>query len=124
MTVNENYYKPIGFVKESSYYSMKRLKRKDVLLLATKLIEKIADPGNAKDYYNSYLKTKNTKLVKRSKIFIQQLKAIENRNIIGIKSVIIEHPKTSHKLSKTIWQAEKISQVGSGKSSNRLLYSE
>ena len=47
MTVNklidfvfENYYKQIGFVKERSYYSMERLKRKILLLLATKLIEK------------------------------------------------------------------------------------
>ena len=47
MTVNElrdfifeNCYKQIGFVKESSYYSMKHLKGKDLLLLATKLIEK------------------------------------------------------------------------------------
>ena len=44
MTVNEvrnfifeNYYKRIGFVKEISYYSMKRLKRKNLLWLATKL---------------------------------------------------------------------------------------
>ena len=36
----ENYYKRIGFSKERSYYSMKRLKRKDLLLLAKKLIEK------------------------------------------------------------------------------------
>ena len=47
----ENYYKGIGFVKESSYYSMKRLKRKDLLLLATKLIKKIAYPCNAKEHY-------------------------------------------------------------------------
>ena len=40
----ESYYKRIGFVKESSYYSIKRLKRKVLLLLVTKLIEKIADP--------------------------------------------------------------------------------
>ena len=47
MTINElrdfifeNYYERFGFVKESSYYSMKILKRKDLLLLANKLIEK------------------------------------------------------------------------------------
>ena len=34
----ENYYKRIGFSKESSYYSMKRLKKKDLWLLANKLI--------------------------------------------------------------------------------------
>ena len=46
MTVNEprgftfaNCYKRIGFVKESSYYSQRQ--RKDLLLLATKLIEKL-----------------------------------------------------------------------------------
>ena len=36
----ENYYKRSGFSKENSYYSMKRLKRKDLLLLAKKLSEK------------------------------------------------------------------------------------
>ena len=44
----EKYYKGIGFVKESSSFSMKRLKRKDFLLLSTKVIEKIADSTNAK----------------------------------------------------------------------------
>ena len=45
--VFENYYKRIGFYKENSYYSIKRLKKKDLLLLAKKLIEKIPDPHNA-----------------------------------------------------------------------------
>ena len=39
---------------------------KKLLLLASKLIEKKTDPANAKEYYNSYLKGKNAKLVKRS----------------------------------------------------------
>ena len=39
---------------------------KKLLLLASKLIKKITDPVNAKEYYNSYLNDKNTKLVKRS----------------------------------------------------------
>ena len=59
----ENYYKRIGFAKERTYYSMKRLKKKDLLLLATKLIEKIPDPHNAKEHYQSFVK-KNTKSVK------------------------------------------------------------
>ena len=50
-SIFENYYKLIGFVKERSYYSMKRLKRNHLLLLATKLIEKIPDPCNAKEHY-------------------------------------------------------------------------
>ena len=36
-------------------------KKKDLLLLATKLIDLIADPTNAKEYYNSYLKKKKYK---------------------------------------------------------------
>ena len=105
----ENYYKQIRFVKESSYYSVKRLEKKHLLLLATKLIEKMADPSNAKEYYDSYLKRKNTGLIKRSKIITHQLKAIENPNIVDIKLVIIEHLETSRKLSKTMGQAEKVS---------------
>ena len=45
MSVNEiidfafqNYYKRIRFSTENSYYSMKRLKKKDLLLLPNKLI--------------------------------------------------------------------------------------
>ena len=36
----ENYYKQFGLYKKNSYYSMNHLKRKDLLLLANKLIEK------------------------------------------------------------------------------------
>ena len=36
----ENYYKRIGFSKEGSYYSLKSFKRKNVLFLANKFIEK------------------------------------------------------------------------------------
>ena len=93
-------------------------------MFATKLTEKNPDPSNAKEYYPSYLMNKNTKFVKRSRIITQQLKTSENANIVDIKSVIIEHPKTSCKLSKTIRQAEKVSHVGSSKSSNSPLDSE
>ena len=36
----KNYYKRIGFVKERRYYPINRLNRKDLSLLATKLIKK------------------------------------------------------------------------------------
>ena len=62
--VFENYYKRIGFSKEKSYCSMKLLK-KDLLLLANKLIEKIPDPRNAKEHYQSFIRKKNTKSVKQ-----------------------------------------------------------
>ena len=54
---------------------MKRLKRKDLLLLSIKLIEKRADHSNAKENYNSYL-MRNTNMVKGSKIITQQLNLI------------------------------------------------
>ena len=56
---------------------------------------------------------------------IQQQKSLENSNIVDVKSASIEYPKTSHKLSKTTWQAEKVSQVsGAEKVSTSALYSE
>ena len=57
----ENYYKQNGFSKENSCYSMQSLKRKDLLLLAKKLIEKIGDPRNAKQHYQSFIRRKNRK---------------------------------------------------------------
>ena len=56
----------------------------------------------------SYLKNKTEKLVNGSNIISQQLKAIENPNIIDIKSVTMERPKTFHNLYKTIRQTKKI----------------
>ena len=42
---------------------MKHLK-KDLLLLANKLIGKIPDPRNAKEHYESFVRKTNTKSVK------------------------------------------------------------
>ena len=61
------------------------------------------------------MRRKDTKSLKRSKITTQQLKAMERPNIVGIKSDIIEHPKTSPKLSKIIRKNENVSLVGSDK---------
>ena len=46
------------------------------------------------------------------KIITQQSRTLENPNIFGIKS---EHLKISHKLSKAIRLAEKVSKAGDGK---------
>ena len=48
----------LGFSMEDSCYSMKRLKRKYLLLLANKFIEKAHDPRNAKEYFESFLRKK------------------------------------------------------------------
>ena len=87
---------------------MKLLEKKDLLLLANKLIEKIPDPRDAKEHYQLFVRKKNTKSVKQSKITTYKPKTFENPGIVDIKSIIIKHPKTLHKLSRTIRQAEKV----------------
>ena len=98
----ENYYIRIGLFKQNSYYLIKRLKKKDLLLLANKLIEKITDPRNVKEHYQPFIRKKNTKSVKQLKIITYHPKTFENPNIVDMKSIIIEHFGTSHKLCNTI----------------------
>ena len=80
---------------------MKRLRKKDLLLLANKLIEKIPDPHNAKEYYQSYIWKKNRKSVKQSQIVTCQAKTFENLNPVDIKAVVTEHPE--HLQLKVSW---------------------
>ena len=49
---------------ENSYYLVKRLERKDLLLLANKLIEKIPYLRNPKKHYQSFLRKKSSKISK------------------------------------------------------------
>ena len=42
------------------------LKKKDLLLLANKLIEKLPDPHNAKGHYQSFIRKRNTKSVNKN----------------------------------------------------------
>ena len=88
-----------------------------MLLLSNKLIEKILDPCNAKEHYQSSIRKKNLNSVKESEIITYHAKTFENPNFVDIKLVIIEHPKTLHKLYKTVRQAEKVG-------TNSLLYSD
>ena len=74
--------------------------KKDLLLRANKLIEKIPDSCYAKEHYQSFLRKKSTKSVKHREIITYQARSFENPNIVYIKSFITEHPTTSHKLSR------------------------
>ena len=66
---------------------MKHQTKNNLHLFETNLTKKkIRNSSNAKEYYQSYLKRKNTKPVKPSRIITQQLKAAENPNILNIKS--------------------------------------
>ena len=81
---------------------MKLLKKKDLLLLANKLIEEILDPCNAKEYYQSIIKKKNKKSANETEIIFYQTKAFEHPKIVGIKSIITELSKSSYELPKNI----------------------
>ena len=73
------------------------VRKKDLLSFATNLIGKeyliLVTPKNIVNFVLREKSTKNS----------------ENPNIVDIKSVFIEHLKTSRKLPKTIKQAEKAS---------------
>ena len=65
------------------------------------LVNKLPDSCNGKEHYQSSIGKKNRKSVKQSEIITYQSKTLENSNIFGINSIIREHRKTLHKLSKT-----------------------
>ena len=75
------------------------------MLLANKLIEKIPDSRSVKEHYQSFLGKNNRKSVKQSEIITYELNTFD---IVDVKLVITEHPKTSHKLSKTIDNDKKV----------------
>ena len=89
----EKYYKQIGFYKKDSYYSMEGLNKKGLLLIANKLIKNIPDLRNAKGHYKLF--------IKQSEIITYQPRSFQNPNLVNIRLIITEHPKTSHKLFKT-----------------------
>ena len=107
LQIFENYCKRIVFFKESSYYSVKSSKKKDILLLARKLIETVRDALNAKEHYQSSMTKKNRKSVKQSEIITYQPKTFKNPNTVDIKSVITEHPKTSNNYQRLYERVKK-----------------
>ena len=115
----KNNYERIGFSNENSCYSTKRLKRKNLLFLPKKLIEKIPDACNAKKHYQSFLRKKKRKSVIQSEIITYQPKTF---NTVDTKSVITENQKTSYDLSKTIRQAEKVGSYSSLYSDTRVKF--
>ena len=71
----------MDFIKKTLFNE--ESEKKDLLLFAIKLTEKIIDPRNAKEHYQSFIRKKSTKLVKESKIIIQQPKTFENLIIVN-----------------------------------------
>ena len=56
----------------------------------------------------NHLLEKNTKTVKQLKMITYQPNTFENPSIVNIESVIINHPKISHKSWKIISPTEKV----------------
>ena len=66
------------------------------------------DYWNAKEHYQWFIRKEFTKSAKQSDIITDQPKIFENWNIVDIKSVITEHSKTAHKISKTTREVETV----------------
>ena len=92
---------------------MHDLNRALFIVVLKQINRKIPYPCNAKEHYQSFLKKKSRKSVKKSEIITYQPKTFKNSNIIGIKPVITEHKKTSHMLSKAVRKPEKVGSISS-----------
>ena len=77
----------LDFLRKAVIIQWNALK-KILLLLANKLIEKIPDPRNVKEHYQSFIRKKSTKSIKQWKIITYQPKTFENPKIADKKSVI------------------------------------
>ena len=80
-----------------------------MLPFSTKLIERIPDASNTKEYYQSYLRKKNKKLMNRSKIIAEQPKTMENLNIVDInqllqntQKLLINYPRLLGRLKRLV----------------------
>ena len=98
-----------------------KLQKKDLLSVETKLIEKYLILLTSKNVINLILRKRNDKTIKKN---CSKTKNYRKFKIVHIKIAIMEHPKTSQKLSKTIKETKKASHVGSGENSHSHLYSE
>ena len=75
------------------------MKKKDLLLLANKLIKKVPASRNAKEHYQSFIKKKIRKSVKQSEIIINQKLFKPQTLLINVK---INYYRTSKNLTKII----------------------
>ena len=80
------------------------IRKKNLKLFATELTKKMTWSSKMLKNTINHLKERKTQNLLNNQ---NNSSATKNPNIVNIKSVIIEHPKTSHKLSKTIWQVKK-----------------
>ena len=96
----ENYCKQIGFSKENSYYHTKKHLKKRAIVASKQ--KKYLILVMLKTIAKNFQKNKHRKSVKQSEIITYKPQTFKNTNTVDTKSVVTEHPKTSHKLTKTI----------------------
>ena len=58
------------------------------MLLANKFIEKIPNPGNGRELYQSFIRKKNTKSLKQAETITDQPKVFENSNSVDTESAL------------------------------------
>ena len=71
----ENYYKRIRFPKENVW-------KKKFFLHADKFIERIPDPCNAKEHYQSFINNENTKSVKNQNELLINQKKLKTQKLL------------------------------------------
>ena len=76
--------KELDFLRETVIIQWNAWKKKDLLLLANKLIEKISDLHNFKEHYRSFIRKNPAKSVKQLEIITYQPKTFENPNVVDI----------------------------------------
>ena len=109
----EIFWKQTRFSKENYYYSIKRLKKKDLFLLENKLIEKVSDPRYAKKLSvlfkkennkisttirNNHLSTKSFWKPKHCWYKISYYRTYEN-----IQKLHINYPRLQHKMKSKFY---------------------
>ena len=91
----------LDFLREQLLFNETFEKKKGFVVAWNQSNRKNLDLRSAKKHYESFIRKKN-KIIKTMKNNYSVTKTFENQNIVDIKSLIIKHPKTSHKLSKTV----------------------
>ena len=77
----------LDFLKKTVFIQWS-IRKKDLRLFATKLIEKIHDPQNDKEHYQSIIRNKNTKLLKQSEKITRQPKILETQTLLILNQLL------------------------------------
>ena len=100
--------KELNFIKKAVIIQWDTKKKNRFIIVHKQINRKTPDPHNADEYYQLFSRKKKRNSVKQIEIIIYQRKTFENPNTVDIRLIITKYPNISHKLPKTIRQAEKV----------------